>query len=434
MERLKKVRKALFSTLIFLLFFSAVFAGEVYYIEVDGVINPVTSEFIIDSLTRVNNADAECLIILLDTPGGLDENMRIIIKGIMSSSVPVIVFVSPSGSQAASAGTYITMSAHIAAMAPGTNIGAATPVMISQMSGKDAEVSPEMQKKLVNNSVAYLKSIAEDRGRNSDWVVLAVEEGKSISAEEAVKLNVVDILADNLEDLMNKLDNFPIKMKDREYSLQMKDKIPIEIKMNFKLRFLKILTNPNLAYLLFLLGMLGIYAEVSNPGSIFPGVVGGISIILALYSFNILPVNIAGVLLLILSFILFLLEIKVVSYGLLTIGGIVSLFFGSIFLMKPSVPFYQVSLGIIIPTVVITTVIAITLIYLAVKAQSRGILTADKGLLNEKGTVEKVISEGRYMISIHGEYWKAESSDDLKQGDSVRVIEVDNLLLKVEKS
>ena len=399
----------------------------------EGVINPVSSEFILDSLFRVNASEAECFIIKLDTPGGLDENMREIIKAIMSSSVPVVVFVSPPGSQAASAGTYITMSAHIAAMSPGTNIGAATPVMLGQVSGKESELSPEMQKKMVNNSIAYLKSIAEKRGRNQEWAVLAVEDGQSISAEEALELNVIDLIADDITDLLNKLNGFSVSTDETRRELRTRDKVPIEITMNFKLQILKILSNPNLAYLLFLLGMLGIYAEVSNPGAIFPGVVGGISIILALYSFNILPVNIAGVLLLILSFILFLLETQIVSYGLLTIGGIVSLLFGSIFLIKPSVPFYQISLGIIIPAVVITTIISIILIYLSVKSQSVKVTTADSGLIGKEGKVEKVTEGNRYMINIHGEYWQGESDVLLEPGDHVKVVQVNNLLLTVEK-
>ncbi len=410
-----------------------IYSNEIFFIEVEGVINPVSSEFILDSIKTAEELNGECLIILLDTPGGLDENMREIIKAIMSSRVPIIVYVSPSGAQAASAGTYITMSAHIAAMSPGTNIGAATPVLIGQTSGKDTKVSPEMKNKMINNSIAYLKSIAEQRKRNSEWVVEAVKDGKSISSEEALSLNVIDIIAENFDDLIVQINKKEIKLQVGHRTINTEGKKSKELKMNFKLNFLKTLTNPNLAYLLFMAGLLGIYIEISNPGSIFPGVVGGLSLILALYAFNVLPVNTAGVLLIILAFILFILEIRIISFGMLTIGGIVSLFLGSIFLMKSSVPFYSVSLWVIIPTIVFIALIVTLLISLGIEAQFTKVSTAGKGMIDEKGYIEQKLKKDLYLVHIHGELWKGESEDVLKIGDKVIVEDIDDLTLKIKK-
>ncbi|MCK4667442.1 nodulation protein NfeD [Candidatus Dependentiae bacterium] len=430
MFHLKRLPVILFFILLLNL---SIYSNEIFFIEVEGVINPVSSEFIRDSIKTAEEFNGECLIILLDTPGGLDENMREIIKAIMSSQIPIIVYVSPSGAQAASAGTYITMSAHIAAMSPGTNIGAATPVLIGQTSGKDTKVSPEMKKKMINNSIAYLKSLAEQRKRNSEWVVEAVKEGKSISSEEALSLNVIDIIAGNLDDLIIQINKKDVQLQVGERTIDTEGKKLKELKMNFKLNFLKTLANPNLAYLLFMAGLLGIYIEISNPGSIFPGVVGGLSLILALYAFNVLPVNTAGILLIILAFILFILEIRIISFGMLTIGGIVSLFLGSIFLMKSSVPFYSVSLWVIIPTTVFIALLVTLLISLGIKAQFKRVSTAGKGMVDEKGYIEQKLKKDLYLVHIHGELWKGESEEVLKIGDKVIVEDIDNLILKIKK-
>jgi len=336
---MKTLKAAILFSLLFLslpqLLFSAENrAGQVMVITVQGVINPVSSEYIKKSIEEANEQGMEALVIELDTPGGLDTSMRSIIKVINVSEVPVVVYVAPSGARAASAGVFITMAAHIAAMAPGTNIGAAHPV------GIGGKMDKTMVEKVTNDAVAYIKSIAERRGRNVKWAEDAVRNSVSITAREALKLGVIDLVSKDIGDLLDRIDGMKVKTPAGEKVLHTRGASVVRKQMGLRLKILALISNPNIAYILMLLGFYGLFFEFTNPGSIFPGVVGGICLILAFYAFQTLPVNYAGLLLIVLAVILFVLEIKITSGGVLTIGGIISMIIGSIMLFESPDPFY----------------------------------------------------------------------------------------------
>ncbi|MDH5349076.1 MAG: nodulation protein NfeD, partial [Nitrospira sp.] len=304
-------------------------AGEIVVASYEGVINPVAAEYLHDALAFANSSGAQALIFKLDTPGGLDTSMRLMIKDITAAPIPVIVFVAPSGGRAASAGVFITMAAHVAAMAPGTNIGAAHPVAMG-----GGEMDSTMKEKVENDSVAYIKSIAEQHGRNVSWAEDAVRKSVSVTEQEALKLKIVDLIADNIPALLKQLNGRKIALPNGSITLSTEAITLREFPMGTRLELLKALSDPNIAYLLMTIGTIGIMAELYSPGAILPGVVGAVSLILAFYSLQSLPVNYAGVLLLILGIIFFILEATVTSYGLLAIGGVVSMTFGSLMLIK----------------------------------------------------------------------------------------------------
>ena len=397
-------------------------------IIIDGVINPIVAEFITKAIRRAASEKAECLVIQMDTPGGLDLSMRSIIKEMLNSDIPVIVYVSPGGARAASAGAIITLAADIAAMAPGTNIGAAHPVSLG-----GGKMGDEMAAKVENDAAAYVESIAIKRNRNKDWAVKAVRESVSITEKEALKINVIDLIASDLNDLLSQIDGREIKTALGIKKLETKNIAVNYSEMGVRERILDTLSNPNIAYILMMVGMLGLYFELSNPGAIFPGVIGGISLILAFFAFQTLPVNYAGILLIILALVLFILEIKVTSFGMLSVGGIISLTLGSLMLFDSSVPFLRVSFDFIIPVVTITSAFFILAIYLAVKAQRRKPATGKEGLLGSTGIVKsKIDPQGK--VFIHGEYWDATSDEMIPEDTQVEVIEVKDIGIKVKKS
>ncbi|UCD85369.1 MAG: nodulation protein NfeD, partial [Deltaproteobacteria bacterium] len=297
---------------------------KVMVVEIESVINPIIAEFIQNCIEQSNDDEAECLIITLDTPGGLDLSMRSIIKAIEDSKVPIVVYVAPSGARAASAGALITLASHIAAMAPGTNIGAAHPV---SMGGQ--KMDEEMVKKVENDAAAYIRSLANKHNRNADWAEKAVRESVSITAREAKELKVIEIVASDLKELLNSIHERKVTIRGEERKLNTKEATVATIDMGLRHRILNTISDPNIAYILMMIGMWGLFFELSNPGVIFPGVIGGISLILAFVAFQTLPINYAGILLIILGMIFFIAEIKVTSFGLLTIGGIISLLLGS---------------------------------------------------------------------------------------------------------
>ncbi|MEK7698427.1 MAG: nodulation protein NfeD, partial [Nitrospirota bacterium] len=321
------MKKKVFFTLFafFTLFFiSMPSSAEIIVIKANGVVNPVMSEFISKNIKDAASAKADALVIEFDTPGGLDTSMRDIVRNIIASETPIIVYVSPSGARAASAGVFITLSAHIAAMAPGTNIGAAHPV------GIGGKMDKTMSEKAENDAAAYIKSIAEQRGRNSEWAEKAVRKSVSITDAEALKLNVIDIVAPDLDSLLKSIDNRTVEMSTGKHIIKTKG-IKVQHKEpGLRHKILSIISDPNIAYILMLLGFYGIFFELTNPGAIFPGVFGAISLILAFYSFQTLPVNYAGLLLIILAIILFILEITIISHGVLTIGGVIAMIIGSL--------------------------------------------------------------------------------------------------------
>ena len=400
---------------------------QIDVLKFDGVINPVASEFIINGIQDAVRSNSEALIIQMDTPGGLDTSMRAIIKEILNSPVPIAVFVSPSGSRAASAGVFITIAAHVAAMARGTNIGAAHPVA---MGGQ--KMDETMSKKVENDAAAYIRSLAEKRGRNVKWAEEAVRKSVSISEAEALKLKVIDIVAEDLNDLLSKLDAWKATTVSGERVIHTKGVKVVEIKMSTRQKVLALLSDPNIAYLLLLLGMYGIFFELTSPGAIFPGVIGGISIILALYALQALPVNYAGLLLILLALGLFIAEIKVTSHGLLTMGGLVSMVLGSLMLINTDAPFLRISLSIIIPAALLTAAFFTFLLTLALKAQRRVAVSGAEGLINLIGTAQGPI-EPTGKVFVHGEIWNALSSEPIQPGEKVRVVKMEGLKLTVEK-
>ncbi|HID93874.1 MAG TPA: nodulation protein NfeD [bacterium (Candidatus Stahlbacteria)] len=395
--------------------------------QVDGAIGPMTASYTIRAIEKAEQDGAECLVIKFDTPGGLDESMRDIIKKILNAKVPVVIYVHPAGARDASAGVFITLAAHIAAMTPGTNIGAAHPVSIG------GEMPDEMKEKAVNDAVAYIKSIAKKRGRNVRWAEDAVRKSASITAEEALKLNVIDVVADDVDDLLSKIDGKEVDVAGTTKILSTKGATTKEIPQTFREKFLSIISSPNIAYILLIIGMYGIIFELSHPGAFIPGVLGAISLILAFFAFRFLPINYAGLALIILAVILFVLEALTPTYGPLAIGGVTSMVLGSLMLIKTSArAFFQISIPLIITVTVLVGgffTFALAKVFLT---RRKKVVTGDKGLIGEIGkALERIAPEGR--VFIHGEIWKATSSVPIKKGEKVRVVAVEGLTLRVEK-
>ena len=390
-----------------------------------GVINPVASEYVDKGLEKARALGAQALVLQLDTPGGLDKSMRLIIKSMLASPIPVVVYVAPAGSRAASAGVFITMAAHVAAMAPGTNIGAAHPVALG-----GGKMDKTMIEKVENDAAAYIRSLAERWGRNADWAEEAVRKSVSIQASEAVEKGVVDLLAPSLEELLAKIDGRALQAGGRTVTLATAGAPVVTVSMTLKQRILSFLSHPNVAYLLMLLGFYGIFFELSSPGALFPGIIGGIAIILAAYALQLLPVNWAGLALMALALVLFLLEIKVPSHGALTIGGVVALTLGSLMLFDSPDPLLRVSLKVIIPAVVVTSGFFIFLVGKTAQAHRARVTTGREGLVGAEGVVREW-ADGHGTILLRGELWKAESQSALESGQEVTVTETEGLTLTV---
>jgi len=402
-------------------------SGTVDVITINDPITPVVAEYIIKNVSQSEREQAACIIIQMDTPGGLDLAMRDIIKKIMSSEIPVVVYVSPSGARAASAGALITLSAHIAAMAPGTNIGAAHPVNLG-----GGDMGKEMAEKVENDAAAYVESIAVKKKRNKEWAIKAVRESVSISEEEALKSNVIDIISPNLRSLVNDINGRKVEMEDGVITLQTDGLVINHKKMGFRENVLKALANPNIAYILFLIGLAGLYFELSNPGAIFPGVLGGLSLILAFYSMQTLSANYAGVLLILLGAVLFIIEIKVVSYGLLSVGGIIAITLGSLLLFQSPVPYLRVSLSVMIPSIILISLFFVAVVGLVVTSHKRKPSTGMEGLVSMVGEAKSDIA-GKGKVFVHGEYWNAKSDVPIPKGSEIRVKRVDGMVLVVDK-
>ena len=396
-------------------------------ITINAVITPPIAEYVVRSIDEAAKSGAEGLIIRLDTPGGLDLAMRDIAKAILNAPLPVIVFVAPSGARAASAGVIITVAAHIAVMAPGTNIGAAHPVGLGIGGGMDKTMSTKVE----NDAVAYVQGIANKRGRNEAWVEKAVRKSESITAEEALRLKVIDFIATDLNRLIEQADGREVLLAEGKKILKTKGALLNEKMMGVRQKVLSALSDPNIAYILLLIGLAGLYFEFSNPGAILPGVIGGISLIMAFFAMQTLPVNYAGVALILFSIILFIAEIKVISNGILTIGGVVSLAIGSLMLFQAPDSSLRISWGVLIPAVSITSLFFIAVIAIALKAQLRPRQGGQEGMLGEEGVaVTDIHAEGKALI--HGEHWNAISDVPVTRGSNIRVTRVENLKVKVE--
>ncbi len=397
--------------------------GDIYIIRIAGAISPGTTEVINSGIRTAEENGAACIIIELDTPVGMMESMRLIIQKILASRVPVVVFVSPSGARAASAGVMITMAADVAAMAPGTNIGAAHPVGAG---GRD--IDGAMSEKIINDMVAQAKSVAEKRGRNAKWVEDAIRESVSVTETEALKENIIDIIAKDTEDLIRQLNGREIKDRGK-LELDQANKVVLEETLRTKI--LRTISNPNIAYILMMIGLAGLYFELSHPGAIFPGVVGAIALILAFFAMQTLPVNYAGILLIVLAIIFFIMEMKIASYGLLSVAGVVSLLLGSLMLFDTDTTGIQLSLQVVLPTIIVISGFFVAVASLVFRAQRSKPATGSGGLLGEIGIVKKALTpEGK--VFVHGELWNARAKEPLDETVKVRVVKVVDLVLEVE--
>ncbi|HCG76968.1 MAG: serine protease [bacterium (Candidatus Ratteibacteria) CG_4_10_14_3_um_filter_41_18] len=423
------LRKVNFFLLFFLFYTSSLYAETkpVFLLPIKGVINPITSRQISEGITYASKKKANLLIIRLDTPGGLLVSTRVIVEEIMSADIPVAVYVAPSGAQCASAGTFIALASPILAMAPATNIGAAHPVMIIGRMGK------EMEEKVVNDAVSFIKGIAKKNHRNSRWAEDAVRKSLSVTEDEALKLGVIDLIAKDENELLSKLDGREVFILGKTIILRTKDRkiIPLRIRPGEKL--LQSLSDPNIAYIFLILGIWGIIAEFSSPGIGFPGIVGAICLILSFFAFHSLPINIAGFLLIFLAITFFILEVKIVSYGLLTIGGIVSMILGSFMLIKPFSFILGISTPLIFGVSIFSAFLFLFVLFFAINAHRKKVTTGKEGLIGEIGEARTEFNPTGKLY-VHGEYWNGRVLDDsIKKGEKVKVIKIDGRELLVKK-
>jgi len=416
--------------LIFLSALSVQAAPEVaQLIKIEGTISPATVEYVKKAFLYAREKNVQFLVIQLDTPGGLDASMRTIVKLIMNSDIPVVVYVGPKGARAASAGVFIALSAHILAMAPGTNIGAAHPV--SLMGGMDKN----MEKKVVNDAAAYIRSIAEKRGRNAEWAEKAVRESISTPSEEALKLKIIDVIAENRGELLKKINGRKVIIDDKRIILDTEG-IKIDFfQPGFKDKFLQYLADPNLAYILLMIGIWGIILEFFNPGILFPGIAGSICLILSFFSLQLLPFNLVGLLLIILAAVLFILETQITSYGALTIGGIISLTLGSLMLLEPSAVYINIGWEYILVGVGVTVFLFAFIISYAIKAQFKKPTTGEEGLVGMVGVARTDLNPSG-KVYVHGELWNATNitpGEIIKKDEEVKVVKLEGMKLIVKK-
>lgn len=428
-NRAKNFKPLLFGMLFFLGI--SLSAEQVHVLTIEGPITPVTAKLVSEAIHQAELANVECLILKMDTPGGLMEATWRIDKAILGSAVPVIVYIAPSGGRAASAGVFITYASHLAAMAPSTHIGAAHPVTMGSQ-----DTSKTMMEKVTNDAVAHIKGLAEKRGRNSQWAEAAVRKSISITETEALKKRVIEIVARDIPDLLSQLDGRKIILDiGMEKTLHTKEAVVHYASIPWHYRILDKISDPNIAYVLLILGIYGLFFELSNPGAILPGVVGGIFLILAFFALQVLSVNASGILLILLALIFFIAEVKVNSHGLLLIGGIISMFLGSLMLFKS--PEMRVSLQIIFTVIICTVLFFMFALGMAMRAHRRKVTTGEQGLLGETGVVIQAITpEKEGKISVHGEIWTARSAYSLRKGEKVVVQAINGLVVTVapEKS
>lgn len=417
-------------------------AKSILQLSVEDVIGPATEDYITRAIESAPGEQIGLIIIRMDTPGGLDSAMRGIIKAITNSPIPVVTYVAPTGSRAASAGTYILYASHIAAMAPGTNLGAATPVQLGSP-GQPATDKPETnqdkqqdgksasERKAINDAVAYIRGLADLRERNADWAEAAVRQAASLSANDALEQKVIDLVARSTADLLQQLDGRELEVLGQK---QVLNTLEMDIQIanpDWRSRLLSVITNPNIAYILMLIGIYGLIFEFSNPGAIVPGTVGAICLLLGLYALQVLPINYAGMALILLGIALMIGEAYQPSFGILGIGGLIAFVFGSIILIDTSAPGYGIDIGVIAAFAISSILMFVVVIGMALKARRRPVVSGMEQLLTGNGTVETVNGE-RATVLIHGEHWQAISHQPLQPGQRVRVTAADGLTLKVE--
>ena len=416
--------------------------SHVMQLTIEGAIGPATEDYVERALETAALSQTELVVIRMDTPGGLDMAMRNIIKNIINSPVPVASYVAPSGARAASAGTYILYASHIAAMTPGTNLGAATPVQIGGISapGKtDKENKGEpatapadaAQNKLINDAVAYIRGLAKLNGRNEEWAEKAVREAASLPASDALKLKVIDLIASSTSDLLQQVDGREVVVQGHQRTLKTDGRPVTELAPDWRSRFLSVITNPTIAYILMLIGIYGLILEFSNPGAIVPGTVGAISLLLALYAFQLLPINYAGMALILLGVALMVGEAFEPSFGILGIGGVIAFIIGSIILMDTNVPGFGIDISVIITFALISALIFIIVIGMAIRARRQPVVSGVEELIGGLATVMNDFKQ-EGMVTIHSESWQARSNVPLHKGQQVRVTAISGLTLQVE--
>lgn len=414
--------------------------GGVLRLEISGAIGPATLEYLEQGLEEARSRNAELVVMVLDTPGGLDGAMRGMVQAILASPIPVAAYVSPQGARAASAGTYLMYASHVAAMAPATNLGAATPVRIGGIPGGDS--APDdgngngngdaMERKLVNDAVAYIRGLAELRGRNADWAETAVREGASLSAEQALKEGVIDYLAADLPALLKSLDGVVLDVDGREVTLATAGAPVTVLEPDWRARLLAFITDPNVAYILLLVGIYGLIFEFANPGGFAPGVVGAICLVLALYAFQLLPINYAGLALMLLGIAFMVAEAVVPSFGALGIGGVVAFVAGSVMLLDTDVPGFEIAWPIIGTLALSSAAFFILVVGMAIRARQRRVVSGAEEMVGSPGEVLEDFVDGHGWIRVHGETWQAWSGVPLRRGTPVRVTAREGLRLRVE--
>ncbi len=421
--------RTLINLLIILLLPVIVLAQKAVSISVDGSINPGSAEFIENAIRTAEKENASCVIIRLNTPGGLLKSTRVIVEDILSSPVPVIVYVSPSGAHAGSAGVFITMAAHVAVMAPGTNIGAAHPV--AMQGGMDTI----MNEKSTNDAAAFIRSIANKRKRNLQWAEDAVRKSVSLTETEALENNVIDLIAASQDELLSRVHGRKVEIGSRIHTINSANANVQQLEMSLLEKFLNLISDPNIAYILMMLGFYGMLFELYSPGAIFPGIIGGICLILAFYAMHTLPVNYAGLALIIFGIILLLLEIKVTSYGMLAIGGIISLILGSFLLFRfdDSLAFMRLSWSVIIAVTAVSALFFLFILTFGLRAQQLPPMSGSEGIVGETGIVLTPLNPTG-TVRVHGEVWNAESiSSPIPVGEKITVVAIKDLRLTVEK-
>lgn len=429
--------------------------AEAVMIEVKGPIGPAISDFIARNIEKAAEQGSKAVILRMDTPGGLDTAMRDIIKAILSSPIPVVTYVSPSGARAASAGTYILYASHVAVMAPATNLGAATPIPIgpgampeedkgkksddkesessdkSKQNGSSSAPQGAMQRKIVNDAVAYIRSLADLRGRNADWAEKAVRSGESLTAEAALEENVIDFMADDVDALLTKLDGRKVKMQSGELVIETENWEVATVEPDWRTKFLAVITNPNVAYLLMLLGVYGLLFELYNPGALIPGLVGAISLLLALYAFQVLPVNYAGAALILLGIALMVTELVTPTFGAVGVAGVVAFIVGSVILFDTDVEGFQVSMPLVVTVGVAAGILFSATIMIALKQRRRPVATGREEMIGAVAEALETFDESG-KVSTHGEIWYARTLRPVQSGQKLRVKNVDGLVLEVE--
>ena len=422
-------------------------AARALEMDVQGAIGPSVAEDVQRTLARAQAQSAAIVILRMDTPGGLDQSMRSIIKAILASPVPVATYVSPEGARAASAGTYILYASQIAAMAPATHLGAATPIQIGALPQPETSRSPTtkhksaqaqaigspMHRKMVNNAAAYIRSLAQLRHRNTEWAELAVRKAASLSAEEALKKGVVDLIAVNTAQLLNRIDGRTVTTSIGKVTLHTRGIAVQVVERNWRSQLLSVIGDPNVAYLLMLLGIYGLFFELVNPGAILPGVVGGISLLLALFAFQVLPVNVAGLGLIALGIAFMTSEAFLPTFGVLGLGGVIAFVIGSIMLMDAGAPGFALSLSLIFGVALCSAGFFILVIGMAIKARFRPIVSGAEEMIGLTGTASEDFDDSGHVL-VHGEVWQAVSAAPLRQGQIIRVTDRNGLVLQVEQT